>query len=255
MLSTGALSTPRIVKANLPMSNVRKSAQGPHMLLVEPVASHAVVADAPFPLLIAHGVIDGSAAPALGADFPAYRGAGFFPHARADCGPAINTLVEDLTAPPFADRIGTLLGIERLSQYPALVTICRSLNLRHGTIHTDSRSKVASALLYLNAEWVASHAGCLRFLSSGTDIDALVAPEIRPVFGTLTAFRRTENSFHGHLPYEGERRVIQVAWLVDAEAVDRKTRRGRFSRAVKWLSGSVDGWFGRGRDKDAAHLD
>ena len=219
------------------------------MLLVAPVAPEAVVTDAPFPLLIARDVLDASAATALDADFPRYRGAGFFPHARSDCGPAINALVDELTTPAFADRIGALLGIERLSQYPVLVTLCRALNLRHGTIHTDSTSKIASALLYLNPEWTQAHAGCLRFLSSGNDIEALVAPEIRPVFGALTAFRRTANSFHGHLPYEGERRVIQVAWLVDARAVERKTRRGRFSRAIKWLSGRGDRWFDGGRGK------
>jgi len=49
--------------------------------------------------------------------------------------------------------------------------------------------------------------------------------------------------------------VIQVAWLTDAAAVSRKTRRGRFSRAIKWVSGRVDRWFGKDRDKDAAHLD
>jgi hypothetical protein len=200
-------------------------------------------------------VLDPAAEQVLIEDFPRYRGTGFFPHADADCGPALNALVGELTAPAFADRIGDLLGIERLSQFPVLVTICRALNLRHGTIHTDSQSKIASALVYLNPDWVPTHAGCLRFLSSGNDIEALIAPEIKPLYGTLTAFRRTDNSFHGHLPYEGERRVIQVAWLVDAAAHDRKTRRGRFSRAVKWLAGRVDGWFGRGREHDAAHLD
>ena len=224
-------------------------------LLVDRIADAAVVREAPFPLLIASDVLDPAAERALGDDFPRYRGAGFFPYAPADCGPSMNALVGELTSPAFADRIGQLLGIDRLSQFPVLVTICRALNLRHGTIHTDSQSKVASALVYLNPDWAESHAGCLRFLASGSDIEALVAPEIRPVFGALTAFRRTDNSFHGHLPYEGERRVIQVAWLVDAAAVDRKTRRGRFSRAIKRLSGSVDRWFGRNRDKDAAHLD
>ena len=126
---------------------------------------------------------------------------------------------------------------------------------------TDRNRKAAGCTLCVRGVVVLavlemeSHAGCLRFLSGGNDIEALVAPEIKPLFGTLTAFRRTDNSFHGHLPFEGERRVIQVAWLVDAAAVERKTRRGRFSRAIKWLSGRVDGWFGRGRDKDAAHLD
>jgi hypothetical protein len=233
----------------------RFTAEDEMTLLVDRIAPPAVVGSAPFPLLIADGVLDPSAEQRLAEDFPRYRGAGFFPHAQTDCGPAINALVQELTAPDFADRIGDLLGIERLSQYPVLVTICRALNLRHGTIHTDSKSKIASALVYLNPQWAPSHAGCLRFLSSGNDIEALVAPEIKPVFGTLTAFRRTDNSFHGHLPYEGERRVIQIAWVVDAAAVERKTRRGRFSRAVKWLAGRVDGWFGRGRGLDAAHLD
>lgn len=224
-------------------------------LLADRIASDSVVPGVPFPLLIAHDVLDPAAAGSLGEDFPRYRGAGFFPYAPADCGPSMNALVQELTAPGFADRVGGLLGIERMSQYPVLVTICRALNLRHGTIHTDSRSKVASALVYLNPDWAPSHAGCLRFLSASNDIEALVAPEIKPVFGALTAFRRTDNSFHGHLPYAGERRVIQIAWLVDAAAVGRKTRRGRFSRAIKWLSGRLDGWFGKGRDKDAAHLD
>ena len=224
-------------------------------LLIDRIAPPAVVREAPFPLLIAEGVLDLAAERALINDFPGYRGAGFFPHADADCGPALNALVGELTAPAFANRIGDLLGIARLSQFPVLVTICRALNLRHGTIHTDSQSKIASALVYLNPDWVPTHAGCLRFLSSGNDIESMVAPEIKPLYGTLTAFRRTDNSFHGHLPYEGERRVIQIAWLVDAAAHDRKTRRGRFSRAVKWLAGRVDGWVGRGRDNDAAHLD
>jgi hypothetical protein len=219
-------------------------------LLMDRIAEPAVVREAPFPLLL-----DPAAETALGEDFPRYRGAGFFPYAETDCGPSMNSLVGELTSPAFADRVGQLLGVDRLSQYPVLVTICRALNLRHGTIHTDSQSKVASALVYLNPQWAESHAGCLRFLASGSDIEALVAPEIRPVYGTLTAFRRTDNSFHGHLPYEGERRVIQVAWLVDAAAVDRKTRRGRFSRAIKWLSGRADRWLGKNRDKDAAHLD
>ena len=48
--------------------------------------------------------------------------------------------------------------------------------------------------------------------------------------------------------------LCSLAGGVFADAVDRKTRRGRFSRAIKWLSGRIDGWFGKGRDKDAAHL-
>ena len=215
----------------------------------------ALVRSEPFPFLIAHDVLTAEAAPALATDFPRYRGAGFFPHEEKDCGASINVLVAELTAPAFADALGEKIGIERLSQYPTLVTLCRALNRRHGTIHTDSRSKVATALVYLSPDWPDTSAGCLRFLSVAGDIESLLVPELRPVYGGLAAFKREDNSFHGHLPFEGERPVIQVAWLVDEAARERKTRRGRFSRVVKWLAGRVDGWFGRGRDRNAAHLD
>lgn len=210
----------------------------------------------PFPFLIAKQALDLAAATALTEDFPRYRGAGFFPHETKDCGPSVNSLVAELTAPAFADALGRQLGLpEGLSEHPPLVTLCRSLNLRHGTLHTDSRSKIATALLYLSPDWPQTSAGCLRFLSRGDDIDAVLVPEIRPVYGTLAAFRRTDCSFHGHLPFEGERPVIQVAWLVDAAAIERKTRRGRFSRALKWLAGRLDRWLGSGRDRNAAHRD
>jgi hypothetical protein len=226
------------------------------MLLRADRLHDADVRDAPFPLLIARDVLDPTAVTALHDDFPRYKGAGYFPHAVADCGDSVNALVAELTDPPFADALGAQLGIAHLSQFPPLVTICRSLNLRHGSIHTDSASKVASALLYLNPEWPgAEHGGCLRFLSEANDIDATLVPEIPPVYGTLTAFKRTTCSYHGHLPYEGERHVIQVAWLVDAKAHARKTRRGRWSRFVKWLAGRADRRWGKDRDRNAAHPD
>ena len=217
--------------------------------------SHIFVLREPFPLLVAHDQLPASAQPALEADFPRYGSAGFFPYADADCGPAIQSLVQQLTSPAFADALGARLGIEHLGAYPTLVTLCRSLNKRHGTIHTDSRSKVATALVYLCRSWPDTSGGCLRFLARIDDIDALVVPEIRPLYGTLAAFRRADNSFHGHLPYEGERPVIQVAWLTSEAEKSRKTRRGRGSRLIKRLIGRLDRWFGANRDRNASHHD
>lgn len=209
----------------------------------------------PFPFLVARGQLPPAAADVLERDFPRYEGAGFFPFQPEECGPALVACIEALTAPEFARALGARLGIEALDGYPALVTICRYLNKRHGTIHTDSRSKVASALLYLTPEWRHGSAGALRFLRRIDSIDDLAAPEVPPVYGTLVAFRRTDNSFHGHLPFEGERRVIQVAWLTSLEEKERKTRRGRFSRLLKKLFGRLDGRWGAGRGRDAAHRD
>jgi hypothetical protein len=212
-----------------------------------------VVRDQPFAFLIAGQQLDPACREALAADFPRYAGAGFFPYEPRDCGPAVRRLVTELTAPAFADALGARLGMPELGRYPSLVTICRSIHRRHGTIHTDSRSKIATALLYLNESWPETSAGCLRLLDRIDRIDALVAPEVPPLYGNLVAFRRADNSFHGHLPAEGERRVIQIAWLTSAAERDRKTRRGRFSRAFKRLFGRLDRHIGAGRSDDAAH--
>lgn len=209
----------------------------------------------PFPFMIAHGQLPDEARAELERDFPRYGEAGFFPYDEAECGPAMNALVGQLTTPEFAGAIGRRLGIDNLGQYPVLVTLCRSLNRRHGTIHTDSASKVATALLYLNRQWPDSSDGCLRFLNAIDNIDDLAAPELKPLYGELAVFKRCDNSFHGHLPFEGERRVIQVAWLVSEEARARKTKRGKFSRAFKKLFGGLDRKVGAGRDRSAAHRD
>lgn len=209
----------------------------------------------PFPFLIAHAQLPDAAAAGLDADFPKYASAGFFPYQTQDCGPSMVAVIEALTSPDYARALGGKLGIANLDQYPVLVTICRSLNKRHGTIHTDSRSKVASALLYLSPEWPHGSAGTLRFLKRIDSIDELAAPEVLPVYGNLIAFKRTDNSFHGHLPFEGERRVIQIAWLTSEEEKQRKTRRGKFSRLLKKIMGVLDRWWGGGRARDASHPD
>jgi len=214
-----------------------------------------VVHAQPFAFLIAREQLPHDAAAALNEDFPKYSGAGFFPYDPADCGPSVNRLVADLTDPEVASAVGARLGIENLGQYPTLVTLCRALNRRHGTIHTDSRSKVATALLYLNETWPDTSDGCFRFLNRVDDIEDLAAPEIRPVYGNLAVFRRSDHSFHGHLPFEGERRVIQVAWLTSEEEKQRKTQRGKLSRLFKKLFGGLDRRLGAGRDKNAAHRD
>jgi hypothetical protein len=213
------------------------------MFLVDrlPVAVPA----APFPLLVASGVLEPAHADRLRADFPCYREAGFFPWTAADCGESLNILVAELTESAVADAIGQRLGVERLSRYPPLVTLCRALNSRHGSIHTDSQSKIVTVLLYLNADWPHGSAGSLRLLAQPADIGAQVVPEVPPVYGNFVAFRRTGNSFHGHLPFQGERLAIQVAWLADAAAHARKTRRGNRSRALKKLLGGVDRWWRR----------
>lgn len=209
----------------------------------------------PFPFLVAHGQLPDEARGELDRDFPRYASAGFFPYDPGECGPSINTLIDNMTTPEFARAVGQRLGINNLGQYPTLITLCRLLNKRHGTIHTDSKSKVVTALLYLNKQWPDTSNGCLRFLHKIDDIDSVIVPELLPLYGELAVFRRCDNSFHGHLPHEGERRVIQVAWLTSEEEKRRKTKRGKFARAFKNFFGKLDTRLGAGRDRNASHRD
>ena len=209
----------------------------------------------PFPFLIAHDQLPADSLRDLQRDFPKYTGAGFFPYEEKDCGASINKLVDDLIDPSVATAVGSRLGIENLGQYPTLVTLCRALNKRHGTIHTDSRSKIATALLYLNERWPDTSAACFRFLNRIDSIDDTIAPEVKPLYGNFVVFKRADNSFHGHLPFEGERLVIQVAWLTNEDEKLRKTKRGKLSRLFKKLFGSMDKRIGADRADDAAHKD
>jgi hypothetical protein len=214
-----------------------------------------LVRSEPFHFLIAHEQLPSDSAATLYGDFPKYAGAGFFPYEEKDCGPTINRLIGDLIDPAVATAVGAKLGIDNLGQYPTLVTLCRALNKRHGTIHTDSRSKVATALLYLNESWPDTSAGCFRFLAHVDSIDDIVAPEVKPIYGNFVVFKRADNSFHGHLPFEGDRRVIQVAWLTSEDEKLRKTKRGKVSRLFKKLFGSLDRRIGAHRADNAAHKD
>lgn len=189
----------------------------------------------PFPFLVAHHVLSDTLRAPLAEDFPNYRRAGFFPMDERDCGPAVRAVVQGLESAAFADRLGELLGVENMGSLPTIVTLRKWSKETDGRIHNDSRSKVATALLYLNETWPDTGGGCFRVLTDNESFEHLAAPEVRPLYGQLAAFRRTENSWHGHPPYTGERRVIQVAWLTGMEEKRRKEKRGRFTRLVKVL--------------------
>ncbi|MCW8127526.1 2OG-Fe(II) oxygenase family protein [Microbulbifer halophilus] len=208
-----------------------------------PAYRDALVRSEPFSFMVARDMLPRDIMPALLDDFPRLRGAGYLPYEADQCGNSVNALIDRLVAPDFANALGENLGIDNMGQYPTYVSISRSLKKRHGNIHTDGKSKIATALLYLNGDWAETGSGCLRFLNRIDDYEDTVIPEIPPVYGTLVAFRRADNSFHGHLPFQGERRVIQVAWLVSAEDKARKSRRGRLSYKLKklqnWLKGKT----------------
>ena len=218
------------------MASTASASKINHEYLLKPeifAKADAVVRREPFPFTVVQGALPDSARANISADFPKYERSGFFPYLAQECGPSVQRVIEEMLTPVFADTLGDLLGVPQLSQYPTIVTIRKWSKETDGRIHNDSKSKVVTALLYLNDTWPNTSAGCFRFLSSPESFEHVVGQEIKPLYGMFTAFRRTENSWHGHTPYKGERRVIQIAWLTSIDELERKLKSGRLTRFIK----------------------
>lgn len=191
------------------------------------ILQNSVIASSPFPHLIANSVLPRDHESALARDFPDMKMAGFFPVDDLHYGESFAELIDDLRGEEFS-RIMAEKFQRPLDHAPTLITIRRLSAKKDGRIHTDGPDKIASALIYLNAEWE-SMDGRLRMLAQPV-FDAPDRIEISPVFGNFIAFERSDHSYHGHLPFVGERRVVQIAWLTGTEALARKHKRhGRIS--------------------------
>ncbi|MBV8661872.1 MAG: 2OG-Fe(II) oxygenase, partial [Hyphomicrobiales bacterium] len=102
---------------------------------------------------------------------------------------------------------------------------------KDGSIHTDSTTKIITVLLYMNERWQ-EDGGRLRLLRGPDNLEDYVA-EVPPYGGTLLVFRRSDNSWHGHKPFSGQRRAIQLNWVTSQEVVDSEQRRHQFSTKLK----------------------
>lgn len=190
----------------------------------------APVAAMPFTYLIAHGVLSPVDLAAVRADFPSISRPGLFPVSGFNCGTTFARLTEELAGPAFGRLMGEKLGLD-LAAHPAMVTVRGACHKRDGRIHTDSKAKIATCILYLNDIWDES-GGRLRMLRNGRDIDDYET-EVPPDGGTLVAYVRSENSWHGHESYAGSRRYIMVTWIATKSALARERARHGFSALLK----------------------
>jgi SM-20-related protein len=166
------------------------------------------------------------------AAFPNIKRGGSFPLSTVKFGKDFATLLDEMNGTGFRGAVEEKFSLN-LSRRPTMFTVRGCCRRADGKIHTDTESKILTVLLYMNPRW-ADQGGRLRLLNSGTNIND-VAAEIAPDFGTLLIFRRCDHSFHGHLPFEGERRVIQMNWVTEQRFVDREAKRHRWSALVKSL--------------------
>lgn len=208
-----------------------------HFLRLEPIKSATVVRE-PYPYLVARGVLPPDTMDAINRDFPDIPKAGFFPLTTMGRHGAFDLLLKDLESPALADVLSEKFGVD-IRDKPQIITVRKWSAAKDGRIHVDGTAKVVNSLLYLNPTWsVQDSGGRFRVLRSDKSFDDMAA-EVSPEFGTFLAFVRTDNSWHGHPPFVGERRVIQASWLRSLEDSRRKERRGRLSLLFKKLLGQA----------------
>ena len=186
----------------------------------------------PFPFLIVPGFVPAAARAALSADYPKIDRPGSFPVADLAYGPAFAAFLAALEGPAMRAVFAKKFALD-LTGRPTMVTVRGQAQPKDGSIHTDTASKLITVLVYMNEAWEAP-GGRLRLLRSPDNLDDAIT-EVPPQAGTLLAFRVTKNSWHGHAPASGPRRVVQLNW-VESEAVVRRERlRHGLSARVKKL--------------------
>ena len=164
----------------------------------------------PFEHLIVPQFISARALAEINGDYPSIPSSGSFPVDQVVYGPAFQNLLVELNGDAFREAFEEKFGID-LSGRPTITTVRGRCGPADGKIHTDSITKIITVLIYMNQSWD-QPGGRLRLLRSSHDLNDIIV-EVPPIAGTLLAFRRSNNSWHGHEPFVGERRVIQFNWL------------------------------------------
>jgi len=207
------------------------SADNAPLLQLDKIAAATVTRD-PYPYLVAHGVLSQELMQTLQKDFPAIEKPGFFPLGTMKRVGLFDKLTKELQSPELAALLTEKLQVE-LRDKPSMITVRKWSAAKDGRIHNDGEAKIVTSLLYLNEGWPEGEdGGRFRVLTSDRGFEDTAA-EISPLYGTFITFVRTENSWHGHKPFAGERRVIQTTWLRSWEDLERKEKRGRLSLFLK----------------------
>ena len=189
----------------------------------------------PFDFLIVPGFVKDDERAAINQDYPDVARPGSFPLREVTYGPAFAKLIEEMRSDEFRKAFEEKFDID-LTNRPDMITVRGRCSEKDGKIHTDSETKIITILIYMNPAWESS-GGRLRLLRSGNNLDDAIV-EVPPTEGTLLAFRRGNNSWHGHKSFSGPRRVIQFNWVTSEAVVRREQNRHRFSAWMKKLRGA-----------------
>ena len=164
----------------------------------------------PYLFTVVPGFLSPESVKRINATYPNIEKGGSYPLDSLDENMTIKEVIDELDGPEFEKAIADKFRVD-LEGRPKMYSLRGYTRAKDGQIHTDSKDKIITVLLYLNDNWQ-QPGGRLRILRNGHDVDNYVA-EVAPDNGTLLVFKRSDSSWHGHHPFEGPRRSLQMNWM------------------------------------------
>ncbi|WP_089604975.1 2OG-Fe(II) oxygenase [Acinetobacter piscicola] len=176
---------------------------------------NAEVSSAPYPFFVVENALADNEVQAVIQDFPKIEQGGSFNIEDVEIKPNFDRFLKSLDTPEFRKILTDKFDVN-VMEHPMMITLRGYSRQKDGRIHSDSKSKLLTVLIYLNESWDAPN-GRLRILNDDKDINNYVA-EINAGPGALVAFKVTDNGWHGYIPYEGQRQSIQINFLTSEKA-------------------------------------
>ena len=176
---------------------------------------NAEVSHTPYPYFIVENALADSEVQAVIQDFPKIEQGGSYNIEDVEIKPNFDRFLKSLDTPEFRQILTDKFDVN-VMEHPMMVIFCGYSRQKDGRIHSDSKSKLLTVLIYLNESWDAPN-GRLRILNNDNDINNYVT-EINAGPGSLVAFKVTDNGWHGYIPYEGQRQSIQINFLTSEKA-------------------------------------
>ena len=165
-------------------------------------------------------------------DFPNITVRGSVPAHKLVYGANFQRFIDELSSPALRDIIAEKFSID-LSSSETMLTIRGQTTSRDGRIHTDTPSKLMTLLIYLNEDW-AEPTGNLRLLKDGSNLENYF-DEVIPTAGKLLVFKVTDNCWHGHHPFVGARKTLQLNYVTNKQVVEKEMRKHSRSFSFKKL--------------------
>ena len=162
-------------------------------------------------------------------DFPSINKGGSFSSDSVTLGESVRRLVEELESNKMRKILEQKFQVN-LQDKPVVTTFRGYSRMKDGKIHSDSKTKIITVLIYLNDQWNEKN-GRLRLLKGKDNLNDYIE-EIPATMGSLVAFKVTENCWHGFEPFEGKRCSIQLNYLYE-NALSQHNYRHRLSSFFK----------------------